>query len=192
VKLSRKLLLAGAAIALPISTLAITGVASAAKTGTGTVTCKTITGSISFKPALKSTGPFSAETSKAKITLSGCTGTTGTSPVPASGKVSQTLSSSTSTNDCTSLATGTAESITVKWKGAAPSTTAFPPYSTGTDSSNDEGFVLSKGTTTGSYPASGTASAAVYTNQTEAQIIAACGTPAGVKKLTISQGTSTT
>jgi hypothetical protein len=189
VKLSRKLLLAGAAIALPVSTLAISGVASAAKTGTGTVTCSTITGSISFKPALKSTGPYTAEKSTAKITLSGCSGGV---PTPKGGKVTQTLSSATSTNDCTSLATGTSESITVKWKGVAPSTTAFPPYTTGTDSEGDAGFVLSKGTTTGSYPASGTASAAVYTNQTEAQILAACGTSAGLKKLTLSQGTSTT
>ena len=188
-KLSRKLLLAGAAIALPISTVAISGVASAAKTGTGKVTCSTITGSISFKPALKTTGPFTTEKSSAKITLSGCTGGT---PTPSGGKVSQTLSSATSTNNCTSLATGTSEQITVKWKGGiAPTTTAFPPYKTGTNGAGDAGFVLSGGTTTGSYAGSG-ATASVYSNMTEAAILAACGTSKGLAKLTLSSGTSTT
>jgi hypothetical protein len=192
VKLSRKLLLAGAAIALPISTLAISGVASAAKTGVGTVTCNTITGSISFKPGLKTTGPFTQEKSTAKITLAGCTGASGTTPVPKGGKVTQTLSSATSTNSCTSLATGTAESLTVKWKGAAASTTAFSTYTTGSDSSGGEGFILTKGTTTGSYPATGTASASVYSSDSEAEILAACATTKGLTKLTIAQGTSTT
>ena len=190
-KLSRKLLLAGAAIALPISTLAISGVASAAKTGTGTVTCTTITGSISFKPALKSSGPFTTEKSTAKITLAGCTG--GTPSPTKGGKLTQSLSSATSTNDCTSLATGSSESLTVKWKGGiAPTTTSYSTYSTGTDGAGDAGFVLKSGTSTGSYAETGKANAAVYSNQTEAQILAACGTSKGLSKLTISQGNSTT
>ena len=188
-KLSRKLMLAAAALAVPVSMIAIPGVASAAKTGTGTVTCTGITGSISFKPALKTTGPFSAESSTAKFTLSGCSGG---SPAPSGGKVKQTLSSATSTNSCTSLATSAKESITVKWKGAAPSTTAFPGYTTGTGGpDNGEGFILTGGTVTGSYAGTG-AKASAFSNMSQSAILAACGTSKGLTKLTIVGGSSTT
>jgi hypothetical protein len=198
VKLSRKLLLTGAAIALPLGMLAVSGVAGASAhkgkvTATGKLTCTAIKGTISFSPPLKTTGPFSTETSTAKITVSGCTGG---SVNPKSGKVDQSLSSATSTNDCTSLATSNAETLNIKWAGKInPSTTSFSGYSTGANGAGDEGFILpqSKGTgsTVGSYAEASGATAAAYSNETEAQILAACGTSAGLKKLTLTTGSST-
>ena len=61
-------MLAGAVIVIPLSTLVVSGVASAkTKSGTGTVTCSTITGKVTLSPPLKTTGPFSLETETLKV-----------------------------------------------------------------------------------------------------------------------------
>lgn len=193
-KLSRKIVLVAAAIAFPISMVAVTGGIASAKgkvNGTGTVTCTTISGTIKFNPALKTTGPFTTEQASIAVKIGGCSGGT---PNPTKGIVKENLNPGTS-NDCTSLATSAAEMLSVKWAGKLnPSVTAFSGYTTGTNGSGDAGFILPNsggtGTTTGSFAGSG-AHAAAYSNMTEAQILAACGSPSGLKSLKVTSGNST-
>ena len=186
--LNRKLMLVAVAIALPVTMMTFSGVASAKKTGTGTTKCTGITGSISFKPALTTTTPFVAETTTAKITVTGCTGGT---PVPTKGTVKQVLKSASGNNSCVGLQTSSSESLTIKWKGVAASTSAYGGYTTGTGGPDSgEGFILTGGTTGGSYPGTGS-QASVYSSMTQAQILTACGTAKGLAKLTIVGGTTT-
>jgi hypothetical protein len=195
VKFSRKLVLAGTVILIPLSTLTISGVASAAtKTGTGTVTCTSITGKVTLSPPLKTTGPFSQENATLKLKVSGCTGG---SPSPVKGgTIKSTLSGAASTNDCTSLGTSSPEASTIKWKGGiAPSTDAFAGYTIVTGGpDNGEGFSLAGGSVTGSYNNGSTKNAktVAYLNETASQIISGCSTTKGVSKLLVVGGSIST
>ena len=199
-KLSRKLFLTSAAIALPLSMLAVSGVAGASSAkkkvdGTGTVTCSGAKGTITFSPPLKTTGPFTTETTTAKITFSGCSGGT---PNPTKGTVDQSLSNASSTNSCTGILTSKPETLNVKWKPGKldGSTTSFSGYAEGSDSAGDAGFTYPNsggtGSTAGSFPSTKGATSASYSNMTQAQIVTACGTSGGLSKLTIVQGSTTT
>jgi hypothetical protein len=196
VTFTKKIVLGAAALALPIASIAMVGVgtASAARTGTtgtGTLTCNGIKGSITFKPALKN-GGTAAENTTIKITVSKCTGGT---PNPKKGTVKQDISTSTSTNNCLSLQTSSAQSLTVKWAGGIlPSTSAYSGYTTGTAGNGDEEFILpdsgGTGSTSGSYTNS-TSSATAVLNESSSTIATKCGTAAGVKSLKITSGTTT-
>jgi len=196
VTFTKKIVLGAAALALPIASIAMVGVgtASAARTsgtGTGTLTCNGIKGSITFKPPLKN-GGSSAENTTIKITVSKCTGGT---PDPKKGTVKQDISTATSTNNCLSLQTSSAQSLTVKWAGGiTPSTSAYSGYTTGTAQNGDEEFILPNsggtGSTSGSYT-NGSSTATAVLGDTQNQITTACGTTAGLKSLKITSGTTT-
>jgi hypothetical protein len=165
----------------------------------GTTATSGITGTITFVPPLKN-GGTSHETTSVKIKLKPCT-PTGNTNLPAGGKlkgkVSQSISSPTSTNNCTGLATSAPESLVIKWTykntaGVAlanvnPTTVNYSGYTTNSasnppwaGSSNNAGFQLpgSGGTATGtgSFATGGGAAsvAEAYLSHTAAQIAVLC------------------
>lgn len=170
------------AIGLPLVLMTtVVGVGAAwATTGTGYVSCSKITGTLTFKPPLKNSGT-STETTTTKTTETGCSGGT---PNPT--KITGVSTHKATTNSCSGLETAT--SVTIKLT-FTPTVTASTFKGTATPSTSPPGFTLS-GSTTGSYAAA-KASATVVLKQTEAQILAACKSSAGLKSLTIKSGSST-
>jgi hypothetical protein len=178
----RKFTVGVAALGTLFGVLGITAVSGPAwaTTGTGKVNCSHITGTLTFKPALKN-GGTSAEVTTVKSTETGCTGG---SPTP-----TKTLGTSiirSSNNNCSNLASS--RSVTVKLTytpvvtGSTFSGTSTPVLT------NPPGFSLS-GTVTGSYPSTNS-TASVTLKQTDAQILAACKSTLGLKSLTIASGSS--
>jgi hypothetical protein len=133
------------------------GVASAAKVPATapTITCKTLTATITWTPALVAGTKTSNDTQIKfiKPAVSGCT-TVPKSAVTAATSVTATASLTTHGNSCISLlhSTGTPTTYTfkVKWKGGGSSTVVF--HGSSVISSPSEGFKLSAGVATGSYP----------------------------------------
>jgi hypothetical protein len=122
----RKLLVVAAAIAMPVSVIAVSGgMASAsnshASAATGTATCTGLKGSIAFTPHLSSKGDGTTPI-KAAVTakLSGCKGVGATI---SAGSVSGTLTGAPGTKSkpsgtCIGLASGNAKEVgtlTIKW-----------------------------------------------------------------------------
>jgi len=169
------------AIGLPLAIMTtVVGVGAAwATTGTGFVSCSKITGTITFKPALKN-GGTSKETTTTKTTETGCSGGT---PNPT--KVTGVSTHTSTNNSCTGLAS--ASSVTIKLT-YTPTVSPSTFTGTATPTTSPPGFKLS-GSVSGSYAAP-TASATVVLKQTEAQILAACKSSGGLKSLTIKSGSS--
>jgi len=73
----RKMLVVAAAIAMPVSAIAVSGGFAGATTGsaaTDTIVCKTITGTVTFSPKLTVAGYASGiTTTTVKAALGGCT-----------------------------------------------------------------------------------------------------------------------
>jgi hypothetical protein len=205
VKLSRKLALGVMVFVLPVATVIMVGAGTASAKGTkekGTITCSTLTGTISFSPPLVNGGTAN-ETITGTITVKGCKKLKKATVIPKSGSVAITGIGGGSTNDCTSLeGSGSASSITftTKWspKTIASSVTTFSGYDTTTAGNGDEGFALPNavapptpsGSTVGSYPDTA-ATATASTNQTAAQIATSCGS-GGLATLTIANGVEST
>ncbi|HYA68412.1 MAG TPA: hypothetical protein VED63_06745 [Acidimicrobiales bacterium] len=193
--IARRIAIATATVATALGTLAVVDVGAASATlgphkaadATGTETCSGLSGSLSFKPALTTSGT-SPTTASIAVKLSGCSGGT---PSATSGTV--TAKTSYTTNNCTKLASPPATQVdteTVKWspKTINASTTAFsaPSVSVGSDVT----ITLSKGLTTGSY--AGSASTATLTvDSTKAQLLAICEGKKGLSKLVIASGSAT-
>lgn len=185
----RNVLLGVAALAIPLGALTVALAPSVAgattlKTGTGTYNCTNVTGKIKFNPPLTLSAGTGTETVKITTASSGCTG--------GKPKVTTTTGSATVTTDsqnCSSLSTGLpAIAFALAYPGAAPST-----YNASSSSSTSGSGVITfttSGTVTGSYPSSSATSSATI-KQNESAIIASCSSTAGLKKLTIEDGTST-
>ncbi len=206
----RKLLLVGAAVALPLGLVTTVGLATAgAKTppvvANGTVNCTGISGKISFNPAITLVGPYTnSETATLKVKLGSCTPTS--TNLPAGSIITGSTGASITTtgsdaNSCTGLETSHPVTLTVKWKDKnsggvvlaklAPSTVAFSGYDVLTPS--NAGFDLpqdSGGTATGTAGGSffstdngASSQANAFTEDTITQITDACETSTGVAKL---------
>jgi hypothetical protein len=187
----RKLVLGVATLLLPIGLLATVGAsgatANASVTGSGTNNCSTLSGSLSFSPALKSGGTATTETVTVKSIATGCTGGT-----PAPTKIlgsAKLVISKAGANDCAGLAGGS-NNVTIK-ETYTPKVTAstFTGTATGGISATGDATFTTNGVVTGSYP-SGTASSVADVGSA-ATIGAACGTAKGVAKLTIKSGSVT-
>jgi hypothetical protein len=191
------------ALALPLAVVWQAGPASAATAAPGTITCTHITGTITFTPALHATGTSNTEVAKTRTTSTGCTVSTGKAP---SKGVTTSSITTTSTNDsanaCAGLATSRPVTEHAVWTHTpliAPSTVKFSGLMVATEPvSGDAGFTLPNtggtASVTGSYPGTdhgATSTATVYINMTAAQIFTACGTTAGVAKLTLDAGSAT-
>ena len=193
----RKVMVGGAALAVGVGVLALTGVgvASAKKSSaaTGTVSCTAVKGSISFKPPLVSTGPYVSETALAKISIGTCTGSVTT---PKKGTIKEDLG--TITTDQCPPPTTTGGSLTVKWAPGSiePSVVGFTGHQSGTGGpDNGDGFVYpnsgGSGSVSGSFPGTDngkTSTAAVYSNLSQTALLSQCASAKGLKKMTIVGG----
>jgi hypothetical protein len=170
-----------------LPTLAGTAGAKAGGGAPGTVSCSTVTGTVSFKPPLITPGTTKSENASIKVTLSQCTASDGSSPTK--GVLSGHFTDST--DDCPSFFSSTsAETINakIKWKGATASEVAFPSGTiSATSESGNLGVSASGGNTTGSF--AGEANATFVTSITEGE---ACisGHPHGppLTKVSITSG----
>jgi hypothetical protein len=164
---------------------------------TGGVTCTNVVGVVNFSPPLTSSGT-SAETTEISLTASGCT-TSGSNAAPVTGGRASATIQSTS-NSCTGLLSSKPVAVAVTWapNSIHASVASFSGYAIVPDAAGHIGFSLpgSGGTVTvaGSFAGSdnGAASkASTFSDQTTAQLLATCGTTAGVASLTIASGSVT-
>jgi hypothetical protein len=177
-----------------------TSAAAAATTTTaavaiGAITCTGITGALTFSPPLTTKGA-AAESTAINLKASGCTTAGSTGPAVTAGTGSATISSATSS--CTGLLTPRALTINITWSPSTirPSVLTFSGYSAAMNSAGDEGFTLptSGGTAkvTGSFAGSdlgATSTAQTFSNQTGTQLLASCGSSAGLASLQVTSGT---
>lgn len=192
---ARKIAIGAAAVAAALGSLAVVGVGVASATlrphkaanATGTETCSDLTGTVSFKPALTTTGT-SPTTATIAVKLSGCSGG---KPSATSGTVA--AQTSYSANNCTQLATPPSTRTvteTVKWtpKTIPPSASAFsaPTVSVGSNVT----ITLSKGVTNGSYAGSSSA-ATLIVDSSRAELLATCSGKKGLSKLVVASGSAT-
>ena len=200
----RKLIIGVVAIGMPVavmSTIVGVGAAQALVTGTGTLTCSKIAGSVTFNPPLKGTTVNgNSETQTYKLTATGCKTSGSNISKVTKGSVTQTIH--TTDTSCHGLIAGstTGYNFTAKWTStpaAANSAIAFSG-DTPTVVSGKAGFKLPNtgGTSavTGSFPGSNggtTSHAEGITSQTAAQLIAPCSTSAGLKTIKITKGNLT-
>jgi len=163
----------------------------------GEVTCTNITGALTFSPPLTTKGG-SAESTAITLTASGCT-TTGSNVTAVTGATESTTITS-ATNSCTGLLTSRALTINIGWKPSTirPSVLTFSGYAGTSSSAGDVGFALpDKGgnaKVTGSFSGADHGSGSTATalsDQTGTQLLAACGSTAGLTSIQVSSGTMT-
>ena len=168
---------------------------SSAIVATGTITCGDITGTVSFSPPLTATGT-SAERASISLTATGCTigGGSNASHV-GNGKINSSLS--VPSNACGNLLNPQPISVDVAWTPASihPSSIKVSGYSIGASPSGGGGFTLpNNGGTTqvaGSFAGSdrgASSTAAIYSDEGAGQLVAACGSAAGLASITVSSG----
>jgi hypothetical protein len=166
-------------------------------TATGGVACTNLTGSLTFSPPLTTKGG-SAESTAIALSATGCT-TKGSNVANVTGATASATISST-TNSCTSLITSRPLAINITWAPATthPSVLSFSGYGGTTGSSGGEGFKLpGTGATakvTGSFAGSdhgATSTATAVSGETATQLLAACGSSAGLTSIQVTSGTVT-
>jgi len=199
VKLNRKVLLAGAGLALMAGsvTLVGTGIASAAKAPSpGSVKCTSITGSLKFTPPLATNGTTTgSETTAFKGKLGSCTVTGTGAKTPSKGTVSSSTTSNNG-NSCSGFAAGavkTGTTFAIKWAPGtiSPTTITFPAGDISV-TGGGSGFTLqgspSKPVTgSGSYPGTDNFAGSVATADTSVNLetgLCAGGKPQKTIKIT--------
>ncbi len=164
---------------------------------TGAVTCTDITGALTFSPPLTTKGG-SAESTAIALTASGCTTNGSNVPTVTRGSESATLTSDT--NSCTGLLMSRALTVNIAWTPSTirPSVLTFSGYGGTSGSSGEEGFALPNagggakvtGSFAGADHGAGSTATAVSA-QTATQLLAACGSSAGLTSIQVSSGTVT-
>ncbi len=167
------------------------------KIATGTVVCSNVTGALTFSPPLTTKGT-SPESTMISLRAAGCVTQGSNVHAVASGQGSATISGTT--NSCTNLLNPRALTVNITWAPSTvrPTVLMFSGYAAATGPSNGEGFTLPqpKGTAkvTGSFAGSdqGAAStAATFSGDTATQLLAACGSSAGLASIQITSGNVT-
>jgi hypothetical protein len=170
--------------------------ALAAVVASGSVSCTTVSGAVSFSPPLTTSGK-DAETTSISVTASGCTTAGSNVTSVTKGVGSATISSPT--NACSGLLTSRPLSIKVAWTPATtrPSVVTYSGYEV-TSAGGHGGFTLpSPGGTakvTGSFAGSdgGAGSTAVtVSSQGTTQLVAECGSSAGLASIPVTSGSLT-
>ncbi len=205
----RKLIVAGAAAAIPVGLLVGGGVAFASggvDATHATITCTTVTGSAKFKPTITKSEAAGTTTTSVKATLGGCT-VSGVTATVTSGSVKGSFVSNShaaGTNGCTALAGVTPEtgSLTTKWKSSPKLTSGSSVVTvtqvTGTIASDGHGeFEIpaatdSTGHGTGSFQGSNGGAndtSNAETTQTASALLATCNA-SGLKSITIQTSSS--
>jgi hypothetical protein len=196
----RKLLVVAAAIAMPVSIVAVSGGMAGASNphtaATDTLSCTKITGTVSFSPALTLKGYTSGvTTTTVKATVTGCTAKGATTQKITSGTASGTIKSTKGKGgSCTGLtakAISDAGALTIKWAGtpAAPSSVLNLKSVAGGTKNSHGTFTIPgtiKGTATGSFLGANKGASdktVAQTTETTTQLAAACKT--GLKSLAI-------
>ncbi len=167
---------------------------SAAGPATGSITCKSISGSADFNPPLTLAGS-APDTTTIDLTATGCT--TSGSNVSTVTSGTATTTNTTGTASCVALLNSRPLTVTVKWDPGTikPSVVAFSGYQSTT--AGGTGFVFPgqghtvkvSGSFAGSNGGSGS-SASVFTNENTIELLGACK-GAGISSIPISSGTLT-
>jgi len=182
----RKLLVIAAAIAMPVSIVAVSGgmanASSPHTVGTDKVTCKDLTGTLTFSPKLDKAGYKSGSiTTTVSASVSGCTVTGGTAETGVTGKVTGTLKGAAGTSTkpsgkCTGVSGVGTEIGTLKitWKATPAIGTSSLPVKNDLGGTNTKGY----GTFTipGTGTATGTGSFAGGSDKSVAQTVSKAGT----------------
>jgi len=164
----RKILVIAAAVAIPVSVVAVSGgaatAASSKTAGTDTIACKSISGTVTFSPKLDAKGYTSGHIStKITATLTGCTVAGSTKIKVTSGAVSGTIVGATGTKakptgTCTGLSGNSTDAgpLTVKWTASptTPNSVLNVKSVTGGTASGHGTFTIpgtTKGTASGSF-----------------------------------------
>ena len=205
----RKILVAAAAAAMPMTAIAATSTMAGAAVKVDathyTVDCTGIAATAKFSPALTNTATApSNEATSISGSATGCTATptSGGTPVTISGvKIKGTINSANSNHTCAGLVSATSEtgSLTLKWKTSpkltSSSSVVNPTTVQGGSGANGHGtFSLAFGPQT-SGPFQGTdngtsSSTSAQTGPTIAQVVATCGGKSGLKKLAVVTNTN--
>jgi len=161
---------------------------------TGSVSCTGVTGSVSFSPALTKTGT-SPESATISVTSAGCT-TSGSDVHVTSGAGTATLSDPN--NSCTGLITPRQLTVDITWTPPTVHSSAvtFSGFTVATNGpGGGGGFTLpsASGTAkvTGSFAGSdhgAGSTSAVYSSDTVTQLLAACGSAAGLATIPVTSG----
>ncbi len=190
----RKLLVVAAAIAMPISIVAVSGGTASASNphtaGTDTITCTKLTGTVKFSPKLTDTGYTSgATTTTVTATVSGCSAKGSFTTKVTSGTVTGTIKGAAGTKaspsgKCAAL-TGSntdAGTLTTKWTATpadAPSVLVVKSVAGGTKSSHGTFTIPGKtvGSASGSFLGANSGKSdktVAQTTDTLTQILASC------------------
>ena len=193
--MKRTLAKLAAAAAIPlifVSAVTLTGGAASAKAVVPTISCKSLTATISWSPALVP-GTATSKTTQVTIsgaTLGGCTTSSGPA-VTAASTVTATASKSKNGNSCSSLtASGgkpTKYAFSVAWNnGGGSSTIKFTGSSTST---SPPSFILQNGKASGSFK-SKTAAVTADISSASAASVTQCvaGSGPGVSSVTVTGG----
>jgi len=184
----RKLLVVAAAVAIPVSVVAVTGVTAGAAKGpspaTDTAVCSGISGTVNFSTPLTTNGSTSAtETTTVNATLTGCSATGGVPVSLTGGTVTGSFagkpgSAKHPSATCGGLLGATKEkgTVSVTWNStpAVPGTTIALKSATGGVSGTQASFSLS-----GKYKGSFGGSDKGKTSATQARTVESVGTLSG-------------
>ncbi len=197
----RKLLVVAAAIAMPVSIIAVSGGMAGASNphtvGTDTITCSKLTGTVSFSPALTLKGYTSGvTTTTVKATVSGCTVKGSTKQTVTGGAVSGTIKSTKgkggTCGGLTAASITDSGTLTTKWAptAAGSSVLNIKSIAGGTKSSHGTFTIPGKvkGTATGSFLGSnkgGSDKTSAQTTETVTALATACASKTGLKSLAI-------
>ena len=160
----------------------------------GTLACTTITGTLTFRPPLTSAGGRAGVVGiNAKV--SGCTASGG-GKAPTKGTATGSLS--LASNSCSELASpppGLAVTIVGKWSPGTITKTTVTFTNFKTSLTPVVAFSVGGTGTSGSGSYMGTdngavSKATVTSNETLSQALASCGSPKGLKKLSIASGSA--
>lgn len=201
----RKVIIGVVSIGMPLavmSTIVSVDAAQALVTGTGTLTCTKITGSVTFTPPLKGTTKnTNSETQKYSLTTTGCK-TSGGSNIHSvtKGVVSQTIHTTDTSCNGLNYGSGSGFNFTAVWTSTPAAANSVIAFSGDTPVvvSGKAGFKFPNpgGTAavSGSFPgtnAGATSRAEGITAQTPTALLAPCSTATGLKSIKIVKGSLT-
>lgn len=198
-----RVLMAAVSLSIPLAVTSTVGVqpswGAQNSAAAGTLKCSKSNGSITFTPALTTSGNANSEVTAIKLTLTGCVASNGHNPTK--GVLTSTITTTTtdnSANSCTQLAVSKASTSKIKWTITpviANTTLMFSGFTSANNAAGDAGYtepnVGGTASVTGSYPGTNggaTSTGSLYTNQTSAQILTTCGSTGGVASLAVTTG----
>jgi hypothetical protein len=177
------------------------GASAAVKAATGTITCTSLKGSVTFTPALKLVGTPSVTTDTAKVavTAKGCTTSGSNIPIVSKGvATAKIVTTGPGANAFTNLLTSKMLTFKVLWyKGTAqiakPSVITMSGYDVVVGTGGVAGFSIPQASggsslVTGSFAGNTHSSATAYTTLTQGQLGSKAASSTGLAKVSIGSG----